>query len=257
MIGCILLGQGLKNHDLKSRTIEHLWSLGFGRVTEEALVPLGTKHNLSGAGGLVATVFLANAPQLILSFLYFSYNGIFTCMLMTEEWNKYAWNRKPLRVTSPTEAQRGTYYLQLPYRWGVPLLVGSGTLHWLVSQSIFLARINVIDSKGNTVPGSISTCGYSPIAIIFFIALGSFLVLTGIACGFRTSKGGTPLVGSCSAAISAACHPPASDTTASLKPVRWGAVGDRFSQSDGDETIGHCCFTSLHVDAPTVGKEYA
>ena len=206
---------------------------------------------------MLATVLLANAPQLVLSFLYFSYNGIFTCMLMTEEWNKYAQHRKPLRVTSPKEAQRGTYYLQLPYRWGVPLLVGSGILHWLVSQSIFLARVNVIDSKGNTVPGSISTCGYSPIALIFVIALGSFIVLLGISCGFRKSRGDMPLVGSCSAAISAACHPPASDAIASLKPIRWGAVDDRFNLENADEDIGHCCFTSFHVDAPIVGKQYA
>ena len=236
--------------------MSHLWSLGFGNISAETLFSF--RRNLSGAGGLLTTVLLANSPQLLLSFLYFSYNGIFTCMLMVQEWNGYAHKRKPLRVTSPTEKQRSTYYLQLPYRWGLPLLIGSGLLHWLVSQSIFLARVDVIDSFGNLDNGlSISTCGYSPIAIIFAIFLGAFIVTTGVACGFQKSKGDMPLAGSCSAAISAACHPPRSDVNVAEKPVMWGVVMDaRGLEVDGPD-IGHCSFTSFHVDAPTLGKQYA
>ena len=256
-----LLQQGLQNHMLTSRSLSHLWSLGFGNVSQEALIRFRIKHektfNLSGSGGLLATVLLANSPQLLLSFLYFSYNGIITCMIMGHEWSSYAQKRRPLRVTSPTEEQRCTYYLQLPYRYGIPLLVASGTLHWLVSQAIFLARVDVIDSEGQPTSDSISTCGYSPIALIFVIALGTILVLIGITCGFLKSKGNMPLAGSCSAAISAACHPPESDVDAPLKPVMWGTITDSLGLEDGETGIGHCSFTSLPVEAPIIGKEYA
>lgn len=149
---------------------------------------------------------------------------------MGEEWSGYAHRRKPLRVISPSEEQRGSYYLQLPYRWSVPLLVCSGLLHWLVSQSIFLARVIVLDSQENVVPGSISTWGYSPIAIIFAICLGALLVLIGIICGFRKSKGGMHFAGSCSGAVSAACRPPKSDVNASMKPVMWGVVENEINR---------------------------
>lgn len=35
--------------------------------------------------GLIPNVVIANSPQLILSFLYFSYNALFTAMLMGYE----------------------------------------------------------------------------------------------------------------------------------------------------------------------------
>ena len=178
-------------------------------------------------------------------------------MLLAKEWSAFASKRNFLRVTTPIGRQRSTYRLQLPYRYGVPLLVGSGTLHWLVSQSIFLARVNVVDSMGFEYPDeSISTCGYSPIAIIFVIILGSIIVLVGIAYGFRKTSSGIPLVGSCSAAISAACHPPKADVNASSKRVMWGAVPAE-NISDSDDRVGHCCFTSFEVEAPIVGRLYA
>lgn len=178
-------------------------------------------------------------------------------MLLAREWNGYARKRKPLRVTLPTGPQRGTYRLQLPYRYGIPLLIGSGLLHWLVSQSIFLARVNVLGSNDQEVTElAVSTCGYSPIAIIFVIILGSLVVLIGIFCGSRRYAAGMPLAASCSAAMSAACHPPESDENPSLKPVMWGVV----TKEDGerpDDSIGHCSFTSFQVEAPIVGKRYA
>ena len=180
-------------------------------------------------------------------------------MLLAEEWSRYATKRNFLRVTSPAGGQRSTYRLQLPYRYGVPLLMGSSMLHWLVSQSIFLARVNIIgyDDNGAEVErAGVSTCGYSPIAMIFVIILGSIVVLLGIFFGFRKSRGDMPLAGSCSAAISAACHPPEADVNASLKRVMWGVVAEDCFQYEG-ESVGHCSFTSAKVAAPVVGKCYA
>ena len=253
-----LLSLGLENDSMTSRSISHLWSLGFGNVNAETLITIGN-HNrdLPGSAGVIATVLIANSPQILLSFLYFAYNGLFTCMLLAEEWSLYATKRKFLRVTSPTGGQRSTYRLQLPYRYGIPLLMGSCILHWFVSQSIFLARVNVIDSTEVEVPKvGVSTCGYSPMAMIIVIILGSIIVLLGICFGFRKAGGGIPLAGSCSAAISAACHPPEADVNASLKRVMWGVVAEDSFQHEG-ESVGHCSFTSSKVEAPVVGKLYA
>ena len=235
--------------------MSHLWSLGFGNVSPETLIAINDRLNWSGPAGLIFTVLLANSSQIILSFLYFAYNGIFTCMLLAKEWSAFASKRSFLRVTTPIGRQRSTYRLQLPYRYGVPLLVGSGALHWLVSQSIFLARVTVVDSM-DFENSSISTCGYSPMALIFVVILGSIIVLVGIAYGFRKTSGGIPLVGSCSAAISAACHPPTTDVNASSKRVMWGAVAAR-NIDDSDDRVGHCCFTSFEVETPIVGRLYA
>jgi len=177
-------------------------------------------------------------------------------MLLAEEWGGYAHKRRALRVTSATAKRRSTYWLQLPYRYSVPLLVASGTLHWLVSQSIFLARVTVLDETVAEDPAeSISTCGYSNIAIIFVIILGSIVVLIGIAHGFRNYDGTMPLVGSCSAAISAACHYPEGDTNASSEKLLWGVVDEGIT-SDNGIAIGHRSFTSFEVSAPIEGQLY-
>lgn len=252
VIVSMLLQIGLKNTDLAGTSISYLYSLGFGTVTAQSVISM----NLSGDWGLMATVLISNSPQVLLSFLYLTYNGLFTCMLLAEEWSGYAHRRKTLRVTSAKGSQRSTYWLQLPYRYSIPLLVLSGSLHWLVSQSIFLARVTVIDETGVEDPDlSVSTCGYSNIAIIFLIIFASITVLLGLASGFRRYEAGMPLVGSCSAAISAACHPPEGDTNASGKPLMWGCV-DRREAGDGDEVIGHCSFTSLEVHRPIKGQLY-
>ena len=246
--------KGMDNDSLADWSVSRLWSLGFGDVNSQTLIRLN-HGSLSDSTSLILTGLVANLPQILLSFLYFSYNGLYTCMLLAEEWGAYAHKRRYLRVTSPKGRQRSTYRLQLPYRYGIPLLVGSGTLHWLVSQSIFLARINVLDSTGAEVPNvSISTCGYSPIAIIFVIVCGFLVVLLGAANGFRKTKSGMPLAGSCSAAISAACHAPEAD--ASSKRLMWGVVAND-NTNPSSQSVGHCSFTSLEVEAPVVGNRYA
>ena len=249
------------------------FALGFGAVNIGALI--------GKLSGIEATVFLANCPQLILSFLYFTYNGVWTCMLMVEEWAGYFKERKPLRVTSRTGLQRSTYRLQLPYRYGIPLMVVSAVLHWLVSQSIFLVVINAYkyDGTPDLAAGQDRiACGYSPIAILITIVVGILVLLGGIANGFRRyPEVGIPLAGSCSAAISTACHPPAGDDRASKKAVMWGAIKESnadeevspfkepYSREAGaialkklaNPEVGHCTFTSLPVDEPIKGKLYA
>ena len=94
-----------------------------------------------------------------------------------------------------------------------------------------------------------------------------------------------PLAGSCSAVISAACHPPAGDEQASTKPLMWGACASggggswggrvteggmgaalgegkepwrqRREDGGGMADVGNCSFTSLRVDEPSEGEVYA
>lgn len=76
-----------------------------------------------------------------------------------------------------------------------------------MSQSLFLALIDVYYSDGSYDEfDSISTVRLSCIAIIFTIILSSVALFGGIFNGFRGYEVVMPLVGSCSAAISAACH---------------------------------------------------
>lgn len=247
IVAGILLGIGLQNTSLQSRNISHLWSLGFGAVTSESLVA----WDEPGSGGLLLTVLVANSPQALLSFLFLTYNGLYTCMLMANDWSDYAYERKPLRVTKPVGDQRSTYRLQLPYKYGIPLTVLSGTLHWLVSQSLFLSRVESFANDGEE-GGLLSTVGYSCIAIITVIILGTIVVALGILNGFRKYRPGMPLVGSCSAAISAACHRPREDIDAATLPVLWGAVS---GQEEG--ALGHCCITSFEASPPMEGELYA
>src|SRR5438034_10256262 len=107
-------------------------------------------------------------------------------MLVAKEWSRFTDQRRGLRVTEPKGSQTSSYFLNLPYAYAVPLLVFSVTIHWLASQSIFLARIIVLspDEKPD-LRTSISTCGYSPIAIIFAMVTTGLLVASNLALGFR------------------------------------------------------------------------
>ena len=67
--------------------------------------------------------------------------------------------------------------------------------------------------------------------------------------GLRRYNGGMPLVGSCSAAPSAACHPLADELDVALLPVKWGVV----SISQG---VGHCALSGRYVSPPVTFRWY-
>ena len=81
IVADILLGIGVQNPALASQKIYYLWILRFGAVTPESLVA----WNERGSGGLLLTVLVANSPQTLLSFLFLTYNGLYTCMLTASE----------------------------------------------------------------------------------------------------------------------------------------------------------------------------
>lgn len=67
-------------------------------------------------------------------------------LLAEREWNQFARKARGLRISSiPSSSQRSSYFLQLPYRFAIPIMLLSGVLHWLVSQSIFLVAVETYD----------------------------------------------------------------------------------------------------------------
>ncbi|KAI7216629.1 hypothetical protein KC333_g4725 [Hortaea werneckii] len=228
------------------------FSMGFGSVDARALIDAGLPQG--GSGGLLSAVLLANLPQAIVSFLYLTYNGLFTCMLLSYEYSKYgpAGRKRPLRVTIPYGQQRSSYFLQLPYSYSIPLIVASATLHWLISQSIFLVRVSVYDYEGDYDGEDHSEVGYSCLPILLTLLLGIAMLLAAVGSGFRKFASHIPVAGSCSVAIAAAAHRPKSDVDAAVLPVQWGEVN-----SEGTDEIGHCCFTSEEVHDLIEGRMYA
>ncbi|RMZ86815.1 hypothetical protein DV736_g5959, partial [Chaetothyriales sp. CBS 134916] len=232
-----------------------IWKMGFGAVNVNALINGWAIERIAKPSTqILASILIANLPQTILSFLYLNLNGLLTSMFLADEWNDFARERKTLRVSTPQGRQRSNHFLQLPYRMGVPLMVLSGLLHWLISQSIFLAIVSEYTPLGDlATPVAIATCGFSPVAMLTLLLVGGVTIATVIGLGRLRYNGNIPLVGSCSVAIAAACHRPTWDVDAYLNPVQWGAVpgGER------ETGVGHCCFTSGDVEEPLLGKMYA
>jgi hypothetical protein len=213
---------------------------------------LNLASNSFDTDGILFNAWIANLPQFLLSFSYFAINRLCTSICFANEWNSYGITKKGLRTTSPKGQQRRTYFLQLPYRWAVPLTATSGFLHWLLSQSLFLVRLEIRDTNGTIIESeSRCTCGYSPISIMTFCLVFVILLLVVFRMLLRTSTLNLPAAAHCSLVISAACHAPPSDNDPQLKRVQWGVVRNRFG------AIDHCSFTSEDVTRPVEGNLYS
>jgi len=204
-------------------------------------------------GGILFNAWLANASQLVLSMAYFALNRLCTSICFAREWNDCAIHRKGLRTTNPSGKQRPAYFLQLPYRWAVPLTTISGVLHWLLSQSLFLVLLEIRDMDGKIIEAeSISTVGYSNLSLLVFATTYLTTLLVVLRLQLRRITLHIPPANHCSLVISAACHPPPEDVNAQLKRVQWGVMRKRFGAR-----VGHCSFTSEDVLTPEQGKHYA
>jgi hypothetical protein len=173
-------------------------------------------------------------------------------MASAQEWNNMSTIRKGLRVTNPHGDQRSTFFLQLPYRYSLPLIGTGGILHWLLSQSFFLVRLDAYDGQRKIdTARSRSDCGFSLIS--YFVAVGvAFCLLCAVGvAGLMKLQMRMPVAASCSLAISAACHGNPDEVDVHLKKVKWGVVGN--SVEEGRE---HCSFSAKPVKRPEVGTLY-
>lgn len=249
------LGEAIaaRKRDSAPTDLISLWKEGLGAINDHELIGRGFSGPATET--FLETVLLANVPHLLFSFGYYLYNGLLTCMLVAEEQSHHGAARKPLRVSVPLGYQRSSWFLSLPYRYSVPLTICSALVHWFISQAMFFVRTLMYNYDGSVdFANGVSRIGFSPIGIILAFTLASILVVALASMGFINRYPGgeraMPLMSTCSAAISAACHAPEDDKDAHLLPVRWGVVSS-------DDGIEHCSFTTARdVKPPLQGGLY-
>jgi hypothetical protein len=248
---------GLSIDLIKDNNIVNPFSIGFRSVDAAAFVtyrsvPTSTKYRYR----ILAAVVVANLSQMIFSIIIFSLNNLLAVIYTAQEWEGFSRQRKTLRVSEPKGEQRSTYFLQLPYRIAVPFNVATGVISWLLSNSVFPLVIYSYDSLGRALKDvEVTACGFSPWPLVLAIAVGVVLMAGVCSFFFFRFVSTMPMVGTCSAAISAACHHDDGQEEVALKPVKWGAVF--VPETEGQEWIGHCCFTSSLVKRPKPGRFYA
>ena len=275
----IYLGMAIHHLPASSRSASGLWSLGLGNPHTDTIINgWAIEYMENRTKQIVSAVLVANAPQLVLSLLYFSLNGLCTSQALAKEWNDFAHERKGLRVSRPREgtAQRKTHFLSLPWRYAIPLAFASFVLHALVSQSIFFASVGSVNVDGEMFdPYTVVTCGFSPMAIILVLAAGIWITVLTVAIGFKRYRVGTPFVGPNSMGIAAACHLTKGESDfviarGELRPsdraLQWGVVSEAEAQRGGKpsanegeemaEEVGHCSFSSRPVSRPIEGHLY-
>ena len=239
----------LKDQGLDT-SVSALTSMGFGRIRTDSVLYVSSS-------GAAPVILVANIPQLILSIGYLLINRLITTMAASREWALFAHQKKGLRVTSPSGDQRSTYWLQLPFKICIPLLVLSVLLHYVVSQSFFLVSLDITTADGQS-SYTYAALGYSVIAQFTTLLITAVIIVTAILLGIIRNPPGIPPARACSAIISAACHPPSWDVDAAWRKIQWGDVGP-LEDSDGSrrsEEFRHCSFSSGDIKVPTEGWRY-
>jgi hypothetical protein len=252
--------------------LHSLFKMGLGKLNEYSLTSrtfcdykffralsnkgdwVDCQHTYDG----VSAMILTNLPQLAVSAIYLSLNHQLTLMVQLRDWARLASHCQALRVSDPepTSDQVSTYWLSLPYRYSIPLLLSSILLGWLVSQTLFIVKYVLYDDLSiDDVPDPFYIMGYSTIALIFSFVF--FLIISGVsvAIGFCKCTPGMPLGPSNSLIIAAACHPPETDRYAARKMVRWGAIPTQDNTQEVNSPH-HCTITSRRVEDLVEGRWY-
>ena len=236
-----LLADGIITVQTQNRSI---LDMGIGGGQDFALVKDLTR-------GIIPNSLLANLPQLILTAIYLLFNNSFTRKAVCREWNSFAKRPKYLRVTNPTGNQKSSYYLGLPYRFAIPLQIGSMLLHWLVSQSLYIVSFAVFDYQGHPVAidnsgkewsgdqfsdgkrkqfgaqdtNELVRIGFSCLGLILAMTVASILLLLGWLDDIRALWPGMPFVIARSDQISACCHMECDDAEQIvLKQLKWSTT---------------------------------
>jgi hypothetical protein len=241
------------------------FSLGFSSAHSETIITSRLPSN--GAKALLGNVIMANSPQIIFSIIYFGFNAFFTTLCTSLEWAQLPLKRKGLRVSAgPKGKQRTTYFLGLPYRYSLPLLVASSALHWLISQAIYLLALDrrSLDLTGKVVPGLVPdsrdgqgliyTCGWSPLAVLLVIVVGISMMCVTVGIGFRKLPTAMPVGANNSLVLAAACHPNKEEGDGlEYKKLKWGVV----KSPGGNGQPGHCALSARDPPYPEAGQLYA
>jgi hypothetical protein len=166
-----------------------------------------------------------------------------TCYHVAHEWSRYADKRHFLRVSYPEGMQRSRYFISLPFKYSVPMMVAFTTMCVLVSQSVFLVNCKIYSlgddefatpySDGN----SFVTTGFSCKGILMSTCVSTAIIALMVTLSFlKRIHSSMPTVATCSAASSAGCHRPSEDQKAHLFLVQWGIIR-KHAQSDASASV--------------------
>ncbi|KAI5272270.1 hypothetical protein E4T47_04487 [Aureobasidium subglaciale] len=180
--------------------------------------PLNLLSPTSGRG-LLANIFGLGAIHIPISIIYLFYNHLWSRMLAAAELNACAKTRAPLRVTLPTKGASRTYYLNIEPHFTALLIIALIFIHFLTSQALHIVAIQTYNVMGNYSHQRISY-GISTSSAILALVI-AFVMLCALAIGLEKKlDAGMPVLGTCSSAISAACH--AYDNGEGIGQVRYG-----------------------------------
>ncbi|KAI0906787.1 hypothetical protein F4823DRAFT_626801 [Ustulina deusta] len=147
----------------------------------------------------INSVLLANSPQLLLTFCYFTYNNIFTHLHSAREWAQFGYGFFPLRVTNPKGHQLSTYRLQLPYQYSLSLVKVNLDLGY------YEPDLNARDPS--LLTDSVVLVGYSPPALLTLMIAAIILALIPPIWSMCKRLPPNIVIPGCnSLALSAACH---------------------------------------------------
>lgn len=231
---------------LASGSLRDSWERGLGAVSTDSLVGI-TSH------GILTDSVLANLPQLVFALLYPLQNTLYTYQLVGYEWSLFGQRHQPL----PCDHATGTADFNLLPRPSVLVLLSALDRVHIISQSIFLVYIiKYYDYLGHDTHRDVSQCGYSTIGALLSVIIATLTFVAGILNGMRTYPASILVVGTCSFAISAACHVPPAEMEEcpdlACQPLRWGVT------DMNPKGISHCSCTHYRsVASPTKEGLYA
>jgi hypothetical protein len=239
----------------------------FGTPSPHVLIPLPA--NIPPAAAAV----IAALPQLLLAVLYFTTNAVLTTYYLSHESSLFATGpARPLRVSADAEgAQTTSLHLTLPVPVSALLMLWFVGMAFVLGQSFFAVSVRLVDvslstgalgSDGGSVP--VVAIGLSGVGFLVLLVMLVLLAVVVLALGLRRAPGvgvvnvemiGNPMAlpgGSCSAVVSARCHPLAREKGLWRKPVMWGVVREGVGFG-----ISHCGFTAGRAGVVEAGRNYA
>jgi hypothetical protein len=204
-------------------------------------------------------------PQLLLGILYLSSNALLTTYFLSQELSLFALGPRSLRVSShPAGTQTASLYLSLPRPVSWLLLAMFTALGFVLSQAVFpivssSATLQEEQQQSTAAP----RIAFNAQALLILFALLVLLLVSVLALGFRRTPAvalgigakGNPLAlsgGTCSALISARCHPMHSEGDFWLGPITWGVV-----EESSETQPGRCAFTGRTIGVLDAGRQYA
>ncbi|KAH0028363.1 hypothetical protein KCU78_g3659, partial [Aureobasidium melanogenum] len=170
--------------------------------------------------GLLANLTGLGSIHLVISVTYLFYNHIWSRMFVAAELNAFVKTRTPLRVTLPAQGAQSTYYLSIKPHLSTLLIISLILIHFFATRALNVVAIQTYDIMGQYSHQRI-TYGTSAFSAIIALVLG-FVMLCVLAFGMeRKLHAGMPVLGTCSIAISAACHAD-DDSAVTLTRVSYG-----------------------------------